>query len=122
LPDLWGVPAEKVNDDRLCRALDALLPPKAALAKHLKEKRGSLFELAYDLLLYDVTSTSLEGEAVGNGLALRGYSRDHRPDCKQVHIALVVSRGGMPLGYQIFAGNRPDATTRQEMVVHSEGL
>ena len=122
LPDLLGVPAEKVNDDRLYRALDALLPHKAALEKHLKEKLGSLFELDYDLLLYDVTRTYFEGEAAGNGLALRGYSRDHRPDCKQVNIALVVSRCGMPLGYQIFAGNRHDATTLREMVGHIEGL
>jgi Transposase DDE domain len=122
LPDLLGVPAEKINDDRLYRALDALLPHKAALEKHLKEKLGSLFELDYDLLLYDVTSTYFEGEAAGNPLALRGYSRDHRPDCKQVNIALVVSRCGMPLGYQIFAGNRHDATTLQQMVGHIEGL
>jgi transposase len=122
LPDLLGVPAEKINDDRLYRALDALLPYKAALEKHLKEKLGSLFELDYDLLLYDVTSTYFEGEAADNPLALRGYSRDHRPDCKQVNIALVVSRCGMPLGYQIFAGNRHDATTLQQMVGHIEGL
>jgi transposase len=122
LPDLLGVPAEKVNDDRLYRALDALLPHKTALEKHLKEKLGSLFELDYDLLLYDVTSTYFEGEAAGNSLALRGYSRDHRPDGKQVNIALVVSRCGMPLGYQIFAGNRHDATTLEEMVGHIEGL
>jgi transposase len=122
LPDLLGVPAEKINDDRLYRALDALLPYKAALEKHLKEKLGSLFELDYDLLLYDVTSTYFEGEAADNPLALRGYSRDHRPDCKQVNIALVVSRCGMPLGYEIFAGNRHDATTLQQMVGHIEGL
>jgi transposase len=122
LPDLLGVPAEKINDDRLYRALDALLPYKAALEKHLTEKLGSLFELDYDLLLYDVTSTYFEGEAAANPLALRGYSRDHRPDCKQVNIALVVSRCGMPLGYQIFAGNRHDATTLQQMVGHIEGL
>jgi len=122
LPDLLGVPAEKVNDDRLYRALDALLPHKAALEKHLKEKLGSLFELDYDLLLYDITSTYFEGEAAENPLALRGYSRDHRPDCKQVNIALVVSRCGMPLGYQIFAGNRHDATTLEQMVDHIERL
>jgi transposase len=122
LPDLLGVPAEKVNDDRLYRALDALLPHKATVEKHLKEKLGSLFELDYDLLLYDITSTYFEGEAADNPLALRGYSRDHRPDCKQVNIALVVSRCGMPLGYQIFAGNRHDTTTLKEMVGHIEGL
>lgn len=122
LADVLGVPAEKVNDDRLYRALDALLPHKTALEKHLKEKLGELFELDYDLLLYDVTSTYFEGEAVKNPLAARGYSRDHRPDCKQVNLALVVSRCGMPLGYEVFAGNRNDATTVEEMVEHIEGL
>jgi len=122
LVDLLGVPAEKVNEDRLYRALDRLLPHKPALEKHLKEKLGELFELDYDLLLYDVTSTYFEGEAERNPLAVRGYSRDHRPDCKQVNIALVVSRCGMPLGYQVFAGNRNDATTLEEMVEHVEGL
>ena len=122
LPDLLGVPAEKANEDRLYRALDALLPHKKALEKHLKEKLGELFELDYDLLLYDVTSTYFEGEAERNPLAVRGYSRDHRPDCKQVNLALVVSRCGMPLGYAVFAGNRNDATTLEEMVEHIEGL
>ena len=122
LVDLLGVPAEKVNEDRLYRALDRLLPHKPALERHLKEKLGELFELDYDLLLYDVTSTYFEGEAERNPLAVRGYSRDHRPDCKQVNIALVVSRCGMPLGYQVFAGNRNDATTLEEMVEHVEGL
>jgi hypothetical protein len=83
---------------------------------------GELFELDYDLLLYDVTSTYFEGQAEKNPRAQRGYSRDHRPDCKQVNIALVVSRCGMPLGYEIFAGNRHDATTLEEIVGHIEGL
>jgi len=122
LADPLSVPAEKVNEDRLYRALDALLPHKAELEKHLKEKLGELFELDYDLLLYDVTSTYLEGQAEKNPQAQRGYARDHRPDCKQVNIALVVSRCGMPLGYEIFAGNRHDATTREEMVEHVERL
>ncbi len=122
LSDLLGVPAEKVNEDRLYRALDALLPHKPALEKHLKEKLGDLFALDYDLLLYDITSTYFEGEAEKNPLAARGYSRDHRPDCKQVNIALVVSRCGMPVGYEVFAGNRNDATTLEEIVEHIEGL
>lgn len=122
LADVLSVPAEKVNEDRLYRALDALLPHKQALEKHLKEKLGELFELDYDLLLYDVTSTYFEGEAEKNRQAQRGYSRDHRPDCKQVNIALVVSRRGMPLGYEIFAGNRHDASTLEEIVEHVEGL
>jgi hypothetical protein len=122
LADLLSVPAEKVNADRLYRALDAVLPHKAGLEKHLKQNLGELFELDYDLLLYDVTSTYFEGSAENNPQAQRGYSRDHRPDCKQVNIALVVSRCGMPLGYEIFAGNRNDATTLEEIVGHIEGL
>jgi len=84
------------------------------------ERLGQLFDLEYDLLLYDVTSTYFEGECAANGQAARGYSRDHRPDCKQVCIALVVSKGGMPLGYQVFAGNRNDVTTVEEMVEQIE--
>ena len=122
LADLLGVPAEKVNEDRLYRALDALRPHKPALEKHLKQKLGELFELDYDLLLYDVTSTYFEGQAEKNPQAQRGYSRDHRPECKQVNVALVVSRCGMPLGYEIFAGHRHDATTLEQMVEHIEGL
>jgi len=120
LGDLLGVPLEKVNDDRLYRALDALLPHKAALERHLKERLGELFALEYDLLLYDVTSTYFEGLVEGNEQAQRGYSRDHRPDCKQVCIALVVAKGGMPLGYQVFAGDRSDVTTVEEIVEYIE--
>ena len=116
LEDLLGVPAERVNDDRLYRALDRLLPHKEALEQHLKERLGELFALEYDLLLYDVTSTYFEGQAERQPLAARGYSRDHRPDCKQVCIGLVVTREGMPLGYEVFAGNRTDVTTVEEIV------
>lgn len=116
LAELLGVPADRVNEQRLYRALDALLPHKEALEVFLKARLGELFGLEYDLLLDDVTSTYLEGEAESNPLAQRGYSRDHRPDCKQVCIGLVVSRYGMPLGYQVFAGNRSDVTTVTEIV------
>ena len=122
LPDLLGVPAEKVNEDRLYRALDAFLPHKAELEKHLRQKLGELFALDYDLLLYDVTSTYFEGEAKSNPLAQRGYSRDHRADCKQVNLALVVSRSGMPVGYEVFAGNRHDSTTLEDIIRHIERL
>jgi len=120
LDDLLGVPAERVNDDRLYRALDRLLPHKQALETHLKERLGALFDLDYELLLYDVTSTYFEGQAEGNGLARRGYSRDHRGDCKQVCIGLVVTRDGVPLGYEVFAGNRTDVTTMEEIVTTME--
>jgi transposase len=116
LGELLGIPAERVNEDRLYRALDELLPHKAELEKHLKRRLGELFDLHYDLLLYDMTSTYFEGQAAANPLAARGYSRDSRPDCKQVCIALVVSRCGMPIGYELFAGNKADVTTVQEVV------
>jgi transposase len=116
LEDLLGVPVHQVNDDRLYRALDALLPHKVAIEQHLKKRFGELFSLDYDLLLYDVTSTYFEGLANGNPQAKRGHSRDHRPDCKQVCIALVVTREGIPLGYEIFDGNRVDVTTVEEIV------
>lgn len=121
LPDLLGVPASKVNDDRLYRGLDKLLPHKDALQAHLKNRLGELFDLKYDLLLYDVTSTYFEGQCLANPLAQRGYSRDQRFDCKQVCIALVVSRCGMPVGYELFAGNRSDVTTVEEIVTTMEG-
>lgn len=120
LDDLLGVPAERINDDRLYRALDHLLPHKEALEVHLKERLGALFSLDYELLLYDVTSTYFEGQAAGNALARRGYSRDHRADCKQVCIGLVVTRDGIPLGYEVFAGNRTDVTTVEEIVTTME--
>jgi transposase len=119
LPELLGVPAARVDDNRLYRTLDQLLPHKAALEQHLKERLGELFDLEYDLLLYDVTSTYFEGRA-DFPLAQRGYSRDQRSDCKQVCIALVVSRCGMPLGYELFAGNTIDVTTVETIVTTME--
>ncbi len=120
LGDLLGIPPEKVNDDRLYRAMDKLLPHKVELEKYLKARLGELFQLRYDILLYDITSTYFEGECADNKQALRGYSRDHRPDCKQVCIALVVTREGMPVGYEVFAGNRADVTTVEEIVAKIE--
>ena len=114
--ELLGVRPEKIYDERLYRALDALLPHKEELEEHLKNRLGELFGLKYDLLLYDVTSTYFEGEAKGNPMAQRGYSRDKRSDCKQVCIGLVVSKCGMPLGYEVFEGNRTDVTTVEEIV------
>jgi transposase len=115
LEDLLGVSSESIYDERLYRTLDRLLPHKQAIEAHLVKRLGELFALDYDLLLYDVTSTYFEGVA-DPAIAKRGYSRDHRPDCVQVNIALVVTREGMPLGYEIFAGNRVDVTTVQEIV------
>jgi transposase len=120
MPELLGIPTEKVNQQRLYRALDKLLPYKESLEKHLKNRLGSLFDLDYDLLLYDVTSTYFEGECKANPKAQRGHSRDKRPDCKQVCIGLVVSKCGMPLGYEVFAGNRNDVKTWREIVTTME--
>ncbi len=116
LAELLGVPSQRVDDNRLYRALDELLPLKEQLEEHLKSRMGELFELDYDLLLYDVTSTFFEGQCERNPLAKRGYSRDQRSDCKQVCIAMIVTRSGMPLGYEVFAGNTVDVTTVQEIV------
>ncbi len=120
LADLMGIPNDKVYDNRLYRALDKLLPHKEALEKHLKQRFGELFNIQYDLLMYDVTSTYFEGEAAINPQAKRGYSRDKRPDCKQICIALVVTKEGLPLGYEVFDGNRNDSTTVEEIVKKME--
>jgi len=116
LEDLLGVPLEKVHTDRLYAGLDQLLPNKEAIEQHLKQRLGDLFDLKYDLLLYDITSTYFEGECLGNPMARRGYSRDSRPDCKPVCIGLVVTDDGIPLGYQVFAGNTNDSTTVETIV------
>jgi len=116
LDDLLGVPGDKINDDRLYRALDVLLPYKDELCAYLQKRYGELFGTTFDFLFYDITSTYFEGVAAGNPQAKRGYSRDSRPDCPQVCIGLVATKEGLPLAFEIFDGNRPDVTTTQEMV------
>ena len=120
LCDLLQFGDEEVNKDRLYRALDRLLAHKAALEAHLSQRCGELFAVENDVLLYDVTSTYFEGLAEANPQAQRGYSRDHRPDCKQVCIALVVTFDGFPLGYEVFAGNVHDSKTLQTIVASME--
>jgi transposase len=119
LEDLLGVSTEHIYDERLYRALDRVLTHKGAIERHLVQRLGELFDLDYDLLLYDVTSTYFEGVADPE-IAKRGYSRDHRPDCVQVNIALVVTREGMPLSYEIFSGNTTDVTTVKQIVENME--
>jgi transposase len=119
LEDLLGVKPEHLYDERLYRTLDRLLPHKEAIEKHLVERLGELFQIEYDLLLYDVTSTYFEGQGSPT-IAKRGYSRDHRPDCVQVNVALVVTREGIPLGYEIFPGNTTDVKTLCEIVAKME--
>jgi transposase len=116
LDDLLGIPEDKVNVDRLYRGLDRILVHKNAIEQHLRNRLGEMFSIKYDLLLYDVTSTYFEGLALANPQAKRGHSRDHRPDCKQVCIALVVTRDGIPLAHEVFDGNRVDVTTVKEIV------
>jgi len=120
LADLLQLGDEKVNKDRLYRALDHLLMHKPALEAHLSKRCGEMFAIDNEVLLYDVTSTYFEGLAEANPQAQRGYSRDHRPDCKQVCIALVVTFDGFPLGYEVFAGNVHDARTLQTIVTTME--
>lgn len=116
LEDLLGIGVEKVNDDRLYRALDKILPHKDEVCKHLQERYTEWFGSKFDFLFYDVTSTYFEGECELNAQAKYGYSRDKRPDCKQVCIGLVVNLEGLPVGYEVFDGNRRDVTTLEEMV------
>jgi transposase len=116
LDDLLGVPAEKVEEHRLYRGLDHLLPLKDDLFRHFQKVYGELFGATYDLLLYDITSTYFEGTGASNPQARRGYSRDSRPDCAQVCVALVVTPEGLPLAYEVFDGNRTDVTTVEEIV------
>jgi transposase len=120
LCDLLQLGDEAVNKDRLYRGLDHLLSYKSALEGHLSKRCGELFALCNEVLLYDVTSTYFEGLAQANPQAQRGYSRDHRPDCKQVLIALVVTFDGFPLGYEVFAGNTHDSRTLQTIVATME--
>jgi transposase len=116
LEDLLGVPAEKINDDRLYRALDRILPHREEICRALQARYADWFGTTFDFLFYDVTSTYFEGLAAGNPQARRGYSRDHRPDCGQVCIGLVVTTEGLPVAYEVFNGNRPDVTTLSDIM------
>lgn len=115
LGDLLGIRMEKIYDNRLYRALDAILPCRRALFSHLQAVYGELFGASFDILLYDITSTYFEGQADSNGKAARGYSRDSRPDCEQVCIGLVVTPEQLPLACEVFAGNRTDVTTVEDI-------
>jgi transposase len=97
--------------DRLYRCLDRVLPYKQELFVWLKQKWADLFHSDFEVLLYDLTSTYFEGEMEQNPKAKRGYSRDKRPDCLQLVIALVVTTDGLPLAYEVMKGNTSDRTT-----------
>jgi transposase len=116
LDDLLRIPDGTLNDSRLYRCLDRLLPHKTRIEQHLKQRYGELFAAQFDVLLYDLTSSYVEGAAEANPLMRRGYSRDHRPDCKQLIIALVVNVEGFPISYEVFDGNRADVTTLETIL------
>jgi len=116
LDDLLGIEEGKINDTRLYRCLDRILPHKTKLERHLKDRYGALFEAEFDVLLYDLTSTYVEGAAENNPMMRRGYSRDHRPDCEQMVIALIVNNEGFPFSYETFDGNRADVSTMETIL------
>ena len=116
LDDLLGIEEGKINDTRLYRCLDRILPHKTKLEQHLKQRYGELFGAQFDVLLYDLTSTYVEGAAENNSMMRRGYSRDHRPDCEQMVIALIVNEEGFPFSYETFDGNRADVSTMETIL------
>src|SRR6266850_3611260 len=116
LDDLLEIAEGKINDTRLYRCLDRILPHKTKLEQHLKQRYGELFGAAFDVLLYDLTSTYVEGVAESNPMMRRGYSRDHRPDCEQMVIALIVNSEGFPFSYETFDGNRADVSTMETIL------
>jgi transposase len=116
LDDLLGIEEGKINDTRLYRCLDRMLPHKTKLEQHLKQRYGELFGAEFDVLLYDLTSTYVEGAAEKNPMMRRGYSRDHRPDCEQMVIALIVNSEGFPFSYETFDGNRADVSTMETIL------
>jgi transposase len=116
LDDLLGIEEGKINDTRLYRCLDRILPHKTKLEQHLKQRYGELFGAEFEVLLYDLTSTYVEGAAEKNPMMRRGYSRDHRPDCEQMVIALIVNSEGFPFSYETFNGNRADVSTMETIL------
>ena len=116
LPDMLQTDFQLLAEDALYRNLDKLHTQRVAIEAALAERERTLFGLDQTVSLYDVTSTFFEGLALANPKAKRGYSRDHRPDCKQVLIGLAVNRDGFPLAHEVFAGNRHDSTTLEEML------
>ena len=122
LEDITGISLGQINDDRLYRGLDVLGTHKQKLCAHLMDRYRDWFGIRFEFLLYDVTSTFFEGQANENTKAARGYSRDNRSDCKQVCIGLVCTPEGLPLSFEVFAGNRADVTTVEEIITRMEEI
>lgn len=119
---LLGADFAVADKDRLYRCLDRVLEHKQDLFEHLQQRWKNLFDVSFDVLLYDLTSTYVEGEAERNPKAKRGYSRDGRPDCKQVIVALVITPDGFPLAYEVMDGNTSDKTTLRGFLEKIESL
>jgi len=122
MDELLGADFAVAAKDRLYRCLDRLLPHKDDLCRHLTERWRTLFDASFDVLLYDLTSTYFEGLCEQIPKAKHGYSRDGRPDCRQVVIALVVTTDGLPLAYKVLAGNTADHTTLPAFLAKIEAL
>jgi transposase len=119
---LLGVDFAVAAKDRLYRCLDRILKHKRDLFVHLQQRWKNLFDVSFDVLLYDLTSTYVEGEAEQNPKAKHGYSRDGRPDCKQVIVALVITPEGFPLAYEVMDGNTSDKTTLRGFLAKIEEI
>jgi transposase len=122
MADLLEEDARIAQSDTLYRCLDRLLPHKDALFQFLKQRWQDLFGARYEVLLYDLTSTYFESNPTGTGKRRYGYSRDKRPDCTQVVIALIVTPEGLPLTYEVLAGNTADSTTLTDFLARIEWL
>ena len=120
LADILATDFSTLSDETLYRNLDRLHPQRAVIEQALAARERTLFNLDDTIYLYDLTSTYFEGQCPHNPQAKRGYSRDHRPDCKQVVIGLVLDRDGFPKAHEVFDGNRQDRTTLDEMLVALE--
>lgn len=116
LADILGIDFSTLSDEALYRNLDRLHPQRAAIEQALAARERTLFNLDDTVYLYDLTSTYFEGRCPFNPQAKRGYSRDHRPDCKQVVIGLVLDRDGFPNAHEVFDGNRQDRSTVADML------
>src|SRR5207244_5164991 len=116
LADILGVDFSSLQDDALYRNLDRLHPNRERIEAELSEREKTLFDLDDTLYLYDLTSTYFEGQAESNPQAKRGYSRDKRPDCKQVLVGLVLDRDGFPKAHEVFDGNMQDRSSVDTML------
>ena len=116
MDELLGVDFACAAKDRLYRCLDRVLPHKDELFKHLRTRWENLFSCGFEVLLYDLTSTYFEGACENIPKAKHGYSRDGRPDCRQVVIALVITPDGLPLAYEVMPGNTSDKTTLKDFL------